>query len=167
MPPPRCTNKWAPSSNKAQAAKATQDALDAARKDPAASVSDLERLERAAADTKADADKWAPGGAYGLTAVTAGIGGNLANGLGGMAQNAGIAYLQGLGAQQVKALVDGMEDGAKTPEGETVRAVLHAALACGGASASGQNCGAGAAGAAAAVALNSALDQLQKPTPAR
>nr|WP_231581064.1 hemagglutinin repeat-containing protein [Chromobacterium sp. LK1] len=151
-------------SNKAQAAKATQDALDAARKDPAASVSDLERLERAAADTKADADKWAPGGAYGqiLTAVTAGIGGNLANGLGGMAQNAGIAYLQGLGAQQVKALVDGMEDGAKTPEGETVRAVLHAALACGGASASGQNCGAGAAGAAAAVALNSALDQLQK-----
>ncbi|MCD5360615.1 hemagglutinin repeat-containing protein [Chromobacterium aquaticum] len=151
-------------SNKAQAAKATQDALDAARKDPAASVSDLERLERAAADTKADADKWAPGGAYGqiLTAVTAGIGGNLANGLGGMAQNAGIAYLQGLGAQQVKALVDGMEGGAKTPEGETVRAVLHAALACGGASASGQNCGAGAAGAAAAVALNSALDQLQK-----
>uniref|UniRef100_UPI001EE66E65 YwqJ-related putative deaminase n=1 Tax=Chromobacterium haemolyticum TaxID=394935 RepID=UPI001EE66E65 len=151
-------------SNKAQAAKATQDALDAARKDPAASASDLERLERAAADTKADADKWAPGGAYGqiLTAVTAGIGGNLANGLGGMAQNAGIAYLQGLGAQQVKALVDGMEGGAKTPEGETVRAVLHAALACGGASASGQSCGAGAAGAAAAVALNSALDQLQK-----
>lgn len=151
-------------SNKAQAAKATQDALDAARKDPAASASDLERLERAAADTKADADKWAPGGAYGqiLTAVIAGIGGNLANGLGGMAQNAGIAYLQGLGAQQVKALVDGMEGGAKTPEGETVRAVLHAALACGGASASGQSCGAGAAGAAAAVALNSALDQLQK-----
>ncbi|WP_319792903.1 two-partner secretion domain-containing protein [Chromobacterium rhizoryzae] len=151
-------------SNKAQAAKATQDALDAARKDPTASASDLERLERAAADTKADADKWAPGGAYGqiLTAVTAGIGGNLANGLGGMAQNAGIAYLQGLGAQQVKALVDGMEGGAKTPEGETVRAVLHAALACGGASASGQSCGAGAAGAAAAVALNSALDQLQK-----
>ncbi|MBK0413504.1 hemagglutinin repeat-containing protein [Chromobacterium haemolyticum] len=154
-------------SNKAQAAKATQDALDAARKDPAASASDLERLERAAADTKADADKWAPGGAYGqiLTAVTAGIGGNLANGLGGMAQNAGIAYLQGLGAQQVKALVDGMEGGAKTPEGETVRAVLHAALACGGASASGQSCGAGAAGAAAAVALNNALDALQKTSP--
>lgn len=154
-------------SNKAQAAKATQDALDAARKDPAASASDLERLERAAADTKADADKWAPGGAYGqiLTAVTAGIGGNVANGLGGMAQNAGIAYLQGLGAQQVKALVDGMEGGAKTPEGEIVRAVLHAALACGGASASGQSCGAGAAGAAAAVALNNALDALQKTSP--
>ena len=85
----------------------------------------------------ADAAMWAPGGAYSqiLTADTAGIGGNLANGLAGMAQNAGIAYLQGLGAQEVKKLADGLENGVKTPEGEIVRAVLHAGLAC----ASGQS----------------------------
>ncbi|MBN3005731.1 hemagglutinin repeat-containing protein [Chromobacterium alkanivorans] len=148
---------------KAAEAKAAKEEADKAQKDPAKSDAEKERLQAKAGD----AAKWAPGGAYSqiLTAVTAGIGGNVANGLGGMAQNAGIAYLQGLGAQQVKALVDGMESGAKTPEGEIVRAVLHAALACGGASASGQSCGAGAAGAAAAVALNNALDALQKTSP--
>ena len=148
---------------KAAEAKAAKEEADKAQKDPAKSDAEKERLQA----TAANAAKWAPGGAYSqiLTAVTAGIGGNVANGLGGMAQNAGIAYLQGLGAQQVKALVDGMEGGAKTPEGEIVRAVLHAALACGGASASGQSCGAGAAGAAAAVALNNALDALQKTSP--
>ncbi|BBH12474.1 hemagglutinin repeat-containing protein [Chromobacterium haemolyticum] len=148
---------------KAAEAKAAKEEADKAQKDPAKSDVEKERLQA----TAANAAKWAPGGAYSqiLTAVTAGIGGNVANGLGGMAQNAGIAYLQGLGAQQVKALVDGMEGGAKTPEGEIVRAVLHAALACGGASASGQSCGAGAAGAAAAVALNNALDALQKTSP--
>ncbi|NHR06436.1 filamentous hemagglutinin N-terminal domain-containing protein [Chromobacterium haemolyticum] len=148
---------------KAAEAKAAKEEADKAQKNPAKSDAEKERLQA----TAANAAKWAPGGAYSqiLIAVTAGIGGNVANGLGGMEQNAGIAYLQGLGAQQVKALVDGMEGGAKTPEGETVRAVLHAALACGGASASGQSCGAGAAGAAAAVALNNALDTLQKTSP--
>ncbi|WP_235089776.1 hemagglutinin repeat-containing protein [Chromobacterium sp. Beijing] len=148
---------------KAAEAKAAKEEADKAQEDPAKSDEEKERLQA----TAANAAKWAPGGAYSqiLTAVTAGIGGNVANGLGGMAQNAGIAYLQGLGAQQVKALVDGMGGGAKTTEGEIVRAVLHAALACGGASASGQSCGAGAAGAAAAVALNNALDTLQKTSP--
>ncbi|MBT2869332.1 hypothetical protein JQK19_19060, partial [Chromobacterium violaceum] len=153
--------------NKAAEAKAAKDAADKAQLDPSKSETEKAQLQ-AAAD---DAAKWAPGGSYSqiLTAVTAGIGGNLANGLSGMAQNAGIAYLQGLGAQEVKALADDLEraqsndpDHAdKKPEGEVVRAVLHAALACAGAEASGQSCGAGAAGGAASVALNNALDKLQ------
>ncbi|AVG17720.1 hypothetical protein CFN79_18645 [Chromobacterium vaccinii] len=149
--------------NKAAEAKAAADAL----KDADPNSPDYASKKQAADDTA----KWAPGGSYSqiLTAVTAGIGGNLANGLTGMAQNAGIAYLQGLGAQEVKALADDLEraqsndpDHAdKKPEGEVVRAVLHAALACAGAEASGQSCGAGAAGGAASVALNNALDKLQ------
>ncbi len=92
----------------------------------------------------------------------AGISGNVSNGLSGMAQNAGLAYLQGLGAQEVKALADQLaKDKQPTAESETVRAVLHAALACAGAAASGQSCGAGAMGAAGSVALNHALDKLQ------
>ncbi|MFK7091617.1 hemagglutinin repeat-containing protein, partial [Chromobacterium violaceum] len=119
--------------NKAAEAKAAKDAADKAQLDPSKSETEKAQLQ-AAAD---DAAKWAPGGSYSqiLTAVTAGIGGNLANGLSGMAQNAGIAYLQGLGAQEVKALADDLEraqsndpDHAdKKPEGEVVRAVLHAA----------------------------------------
>ncbi|KJH65484.1 hemagglutinin repeat-containing protein, partial [Chromobacterium violaceum] len=153
--------------NKAAEAKAAKAAADKAQLDPNKSETEKAQLQ-AAAD---DAAKWAPGGSYSqiLTAVTAGIGGNLANGLSGMAQNAGIAYLQGLGAQEVKALADDLEraqsndpDHAdKKPEGEVVRVVLHAALACAGAEASGQSCGAGAAGGAASVALNNALDKLQ------
>ncbi|MBX9296867.1 hemagglutinin repeat-containing protein, partial [Chromobacterium vaccinii] len=149
--------------NKAAEAKVAADAL----KDADPNSPDYASKKQAADDTA----KWAPGGSYSqiLTAVTAGIGGNLANGLTGMAQNAGIAYLQGLGAQEVKALADDLEraqsndpDHAdKKPEGEVVRAVLHAALACAGAEASGQSCGAGAAGGAASVALNNALDKLQ------
>nr|WP_268753715.1 hemagglutinin repeat-containing protein [Chromobacterium vaccinii] len=149
--------------NKAAEAKAAADDLKKA--DP---NSPDYASKKQAAD---DAAKWAPGGSYSqiLTAVTAGIGGNLANGLTGMAQNAGIAYLQGLGAQEVKALADDLEraqsndpdHAGKKPEGEVVRAVLHAALACAGAEASGQSCGAGAAGGAASVALNNALDKLQ------
>ncbi|QRO33536.1 hemagglutinin repeat-containing protein [Chromobacterium violaceum] len=149
--------------NKAAEAKMAADAL----KDADPNSPDYASKKQAADDTA----KWAPGGSYSqiLTAVTAGIGGNLANGLTGMAQNAGIAYLQGLGAQEVKALADDLEraqsndpDHAdKKPEGEVVRAVLHAALACAGAEASGQSCGAGAAGGAASVALNNALDKLQ------
>ncbi|SUX36059.1 Protein of uncharacterised function (DUF1557) [Chromobacterium violaceum] len=153
--------------NKAAEAKAAKAAADKAQLDPNKSETEKAQLQ-AAAD---DAAKWAPGGSYSqiLTAVTAGIGGNVANGLAGMVQNTGIAYLQGLGAQEVKALADDLEraqsndpDHAdKKPEGEVVRAVLHAALACAGAEASGQSCGAGAAGGAASVALNNALDKLQ------
>ncbi|QND84715.1 hemagglutination activity domain-containing large exoprotein [Chromobacterium vaccinii] len=146
--------------NKAAEAKAAKEEADKAQKDPNKSEAEKAQLQTAAAD----AAKWAPGGAYSqiLTAVTAGIGGNVANGLAGMAQNAGIAYLQGLGAQEVKKLADQLEkDQNPTLESETVRAVLHAALACAGASASGQSCGAGAAGGAASVALNNALDAIQ------
>ncbi|AUH50600.1 hypothetical protein CXB49_07175 [Chromobacterium sp. ATCC 53434] len=146
--------------NKAAEAKAAKDLADKANADPSLTQAQKDQLQVQATE----AAKWAPGGEYSqiLTAATAGIGGNVANGLSGMAQNAGIAYLQGLGAQKVKELSDQLEkDNKPTAESETVRAVLHAAVACAGAEASGQSCGAGAAGAAASVALNNALDTLQ------
>ncbi|WP_434634720.1 hemagglutinin repeat-containing protein [Chromobacterium sp. CV08] len=146
--------------NKAAEAKAAKDLADKANADPSLTQAQKDQLQAQAAD----AAKWAPGGEYSqiLTAATAGIGGNVANGLSGMAQNAGIAYLQGLGAQKVKEMADQLEkDGKPMAESETVRAVLHAAVACAGAEASGQSCGAGAAGGAASVALNNALDLIQ------
>ena len=145
--------------NKAAEAKAAKDLADRAKTDP--SLSDEQKAQlQAQADQAA---KWAPGGSYSqiLTAATAGISGNVGNSLNGMAQNAGIAYLQGLGAQQIKQMVDELEKGDKTVAGETVRAVLHGALACAGAEASSQSCAAGAIGGAASVALNNALDKAQ------
>ncbi|WP_236687517.1 hemagglutinin repeat-containing protein [Chromobacterium subtsugae] len=145
--------------NKAAEAKAAKDLADRAKTDP--SLSDEQKAQlQAQADQAA---KWAPGGRYSqiLTAATAGISGNVGNSLSGMAQNAGIAYLQGLGAQQIKQMVDELEKGDKTVAGETVRAVLHGALACAGAEASSQSCAAGAIGGAASVALNNALDKAQ------
>ncbi|WP_047238566.1 hemagglutinin repeat-containing protein, partial [Chromobacterium subtsugae] len=145
--------------NKAAEAKAAKDLADRAKTDP--SLSDEQKAQlQAQADQAA---KWAPGGRYSqiLTAATAGISGNVGNSLSGMAQNAGIAYLQGLGAQQIKQMVDELEKGDKTVAGETVRAVLHGALACAGAEASSQSCAAGAIGGAAAVVLNNALDKAQ------
>ncbi|OBU87452.1 hemagglutinin repeat-containing protein [Chromobacterium subtsugae] len=145
--------------NKAVEAKAAKDLADRAKTDP--SLSDEQKAQlQAQADQAA---KWAPGGRYSqiLTAATAGISGNVGNSLSDMAQNAGIAYLQGLGAQQIKQMVDELEKGDKTVAGETVRAVLHGALACAGAEASSQSCAAGAIGGAASVALNNALDKAQ------
>ncbi|OHX14463.1 hypothetical protein BI347_13830 [Chromobacterium sphagni] len=144
---------------KAAEAKAAKDLVDKAKADPSLSAEQKGQLQ-AQAD---EAAKWAPGGSYSqiLAAVTAGISGNVGNSLNGMAQNAGIAYLQGLGAQQIKQMADQLEKGDKTVGGETVRAVLHAALACAGAEASSQSCAAGAVGGAASVALNNALDKLQ------
>ncbi|MCW3482194.1 hemagglutinin repeat-containing protein [Neisseriaceae bacterium JH1-16] len=104
-----------------------------------------------------EAAKWAPGGAYSqiVTALTAGVTGNVSGGLSGLVRDAAVAYLQGLGARQVKDLADKITDPTVR---ETTRAALQAVVGCAGASTSAQSCGAGAAGAAASVAVNNLLD---------
>ncbi|GGY05850.1 hypothetical protein GCM10011289_05330 [Paludibacterium paludis] len=106
------------------------------------------------------AKAWGPGGGKGqlFTVLSAGFGGNAAGGMADVIQNGAVAYLQGLGAQEVKALAAKLEaSGLSQSAAETVRGALHALTGCVGAAASGQNCGAGAMGGAAAVVLNTVL----------
>lgn len=130
---------------------------DAAQK--AANDPTLTPEQRAAAQQQADqlnAD-WGPNGTYrqALTALTVAAGGNVTGGMGELAQNAAVAYVQGLGANQVKQLVSLIGDG--TAEGETARAALQAIVGCAGAAASSQACGAGAMGAASSSLIGWAL----------
>ena len=130
---------------------------DAAQK--AANNPSLTPEQRAAAQQQADqlnAD-WGPNGTYrqALTALTVAAGGNVTGGMGELAQNAAVAYVQGLGANQVKQLVSLIGDG--TAEGETARAALQAIVGCAGAAASSQACGAGALGAASSSLIGWAL----------
>lgn len=120
----------------------------------AASNPNLTPEQRAAAQQRADElnAEWGPSGTYRqvLTALSVAAGGNVTGGLGQFAQSATVAYLQELGAQGVKKIADSLND-------ETARAALHAIVGCAGAGASGQNCGAGAMGAAASSVLGSLL----------
>ncbi|WP_420482794.1 hemagglutinin repeat-containing protein [Burkholderia cepacia] len=115
---------------------------------------DLTPEQRAAAQQKADqlmAD-WGPGGTYRqvLSALTAAAGGNV-TGSGGQFVQAGVVnYLQQQGASYIGDLV---KTGAVT-EGSPLHAAMHAIVACAGAAASSQNCGAGAMGAATSSLLS-------------
>ncbi|WP_425219220.1 hemagglutinin repeat-containing protein [Ralstonia solanacearum] len=125
------------------------DAAKAAAKNP-----NLTPEQRAQAQQRADqltAD-WGPGGTYrqALTALTVAAGGNVTGGMGQFAQNATVAYLQELGANQVKQIADSLGS-------EGARAALHAIVGCAGAAASSQNCGAGAMGAATSSLLGTLL----------
>jgi filamentous hemagglutinin len=124
---------------------------DAAKK--AANDPNLTPEQRAEAQAKADdLAKWGPGGTYRqvLTALSVAAGGNVTGGMGQFAQSATVAYLQELGANQVKKIADSLGS-------EEARAALHGIVGCVGAAASGQSCGAGAMGAAASSVLNSIL----------
>ena len=125
------------------------DAANAAAKNP-----NLTPEQRAQAQQQADqlAADWGPSGNYRqvLTALTVAAGGNVTGGMGQFAQNATVAYLQELGANQVKQLADYLKD-------DTARAALHAIVGCAGAAASSQSCGAGAMGAAASSVLGTLL----------
>ncbi|WP_230950073.1 hemagglutinin repeat-containing protein [Burkholderia cepacia] len=128
---------------------AEADAAKAAAKDPT-----LTPEQRAAAQQRADelnAD-WGPSGTYRkvLTALSVAAGGNVTGGLGQFAQSATVAYLQQLGANQVKQIADSLGS-------EEARAALHAIVGCAGAAASSQSCGAGAMGAASSSVLGSLL----------
>jgi filamentous hemagglutinin len=125
------------------------DAAKAAANDP-----ELSLEQRAAAQQKADqlnAD-WGPGGSYRqvLTALGVAAGGNVTGGVGQMAQGAAVAYLQELGASQVKQIADSLDN-------DAARASLHAIVGCVGAAASGASCGSAAMGAATSSVLNSLL----------
>ena len=95
---------------------------------------------------------WGPSGTYRqvLTALSVAAGGNVTGGLGQFAQNATVAYLQELGANQVKQIADNLGS-------EEARAALHAIVGCAGAAAGSQSCGAGAMGAATSSVLGSLL----------
>jgi filamentous hemagglutinin len=124
---------------------------DAAR--DAAKNPNLSPEQRAAAQAKAeDLAKWGPGGTYRqvLTALTVAAGGNVTGGMGQFAQSATVAYLQELGANQVKQVADNLGS-------EEARTALHAIVGCVGAAASSNSCGAGAMGAATSSVLGSLL----------
>ncbi|WP_410498660.1 hemagglutinin repeat-containing protein [Chitinibacter sp. S2-10] len=102
-----------------------------------------------------EAAKWLPGGEYGraMTVLQAAVGGNVTDGISGLVQNAAVGYLQSLATEQVKKIADDLND-------ETARTALHAIVGCAGAAATGQNCGAGALGAASSVLLNNLISML-------
>lgn len=115
---------------------------------------DLTPEQRAAAQQKADqlmAD-WGPGGTYRqvLSALTAAAGGNVTGSSGQFVQAGVVNYLQQQGASYIGDLV---KTGAIT-EGSPLHAAMHAIVACAGAAASSQNCGAGAMGAATSSLLS-------------
>ncbi|WP_246182668.1 hemagglutinin repeat-containing protein [Pandoraea pneumonica] len=115
-------------------------------------------VQRAAlSEQLADAKKWGPGGDYRLivSAVTAGIGGNVTGAAGEMASRATVTYLQGLAAKEIKTLGENLDPASK--------ATLHAIAGCAGGAASGGSCDAGAMGAAAGSLLGSLLATADKP----
>ncbi|WP_280903096.1 hemagglutinin repeat-containing protein [Burkholderia latens] len=120
----------------------------------AANNSKLTSAERAAAQQRADQlnANWGPNGTYRqvLTALSVAAGGNVTGGVGQFAQNATVAYVQQLGANQVKQIANSLGS-------EEARAALHAIVGCAGAAASSQSCGAGAMGAATSSVLGSLL----------
>ncbi|WP_408580635.1 hemagglutinin repeat-containing protein [Burkholderia cenocepacia] len=128
---------------------AEADAAKAAANNP-----NLTPEQRAAAQKHADElnANWGPGGTYRqvLTALSVAAGGNVTGGPGQFAQNATVAYLQELGANQVKQIADNLGS-------EEARAALHAIVGCAGAAAGSQSCGAGAMGAATSSVLGSLL----------
>jgi len=124
------------------------DAARAAAKNPNLSPEQREQARQEAAQLAAD---WGPGGNYRqvLTALTVAAGGNVTGGVGNFAQTGLVNFLQQQGAAYIGKLV---ENGTLT-EGSPLHAALHAIVACAGAAASSQNCGAGAMGAATASLL--------------
>lgn len=142
-------------------AKEAQDkerlAKDPNAKNPDGSpLADEQRLQYAkeAQELKAN---WGPGGTYRqiATALMAGAGGNVTGGTSNFVQNSAVAYLQELGANQVKQIADALDS-------DTARAALHAVVGCAGAAASSQSCATGALGAAGGSIINNLLDQINK-----
>ncbi|WP_442604610.1 HNH/endonuclease VII fold putative polymorphic toxin [Ralstonia pseudosolanacearum] len=144
--------------NRAQESTAAQKALDAEKAKPA-DQQDAAKIAQLT-QTLQDNATWGMGGTGRmlLTALTAGAGANLTGGMGQLAQNATVAYLQALGANQVKQIADGLGS-------EDARAALHAIVGCAGAAAGSQSCGAGAMGAATSSVIGSLLSPTNGMTP--
>ncbi|MGA4282230.1 hemagglutinin repeat-containing protein, partial [Ralstonia nicotianae] len=145
-------------SNRAQESTAAKKALDAEKAKPA-DQQDAAKIAQLT-QTLQDNATWGMGGTGRmlLTALTAGAGANVTGGMGQLAQNATVAYLQALGANQVKQIADGLGS-------EDARAALHAIVGCAGAAAGSQSCGAGAMGAATSSVIGSLLSPTDGMTP--
>ncbi|WP_081263869.1 hemagglutinin repeat-containing protein [Ralstonia pseudosolanacearum] len=147
-------------SNRVQEADAKRkdaDRLEKQAADPDASLTESQRqqLWEQAQQARAEAidveSKWGAGGTYRqiANALAAAAGGNVTGGSAQFMQSAVVNYVQQQGAAYIGKLVaDGV-----VKEGSPEHAGLHAIVACAGAAASSQNCGAGALGAAASSLL--------------
>ncbi|KAF1042186.1 MAG: 16S rRNA endonuclease CdiA [Herbaspirillum frisingense] len=115
----------------------------------------LAKLEQ----TLRDNEKWdmAGPGRLVLTAVSGGIAGNVAGSTGSFIKSAAAYYFQGLATQEVKGIADLLDS-------DSARAALQGLVACAGAVAQNQSCGAGAAGSAASVVLNNLLNEINGDT---
>ncbi|SFN87765.1 hemagglutinin repeat-containing protein [Sphingomonas sp. OK281] len=115
-----------------------------------------------AAPTENPYATWTAGGTgrLVLTALNGAAGSNVTGSLGGLVQASAVNVLQGLGTQQVKALVDALPTstyGSETGR-EATRSALQALTACAGSVAGGSGaCGGAALGAAGSVVLNNLL----------
>ncbi|WP_422464041.1 hypothetical protein, partial [Endozoicomonas sp. ALB115] len=138
-----------------QAAQLEQDkeALDAELKKPL-DQQNPERIQ-ALTDSIEQGSTWEMGGTGRtvLTALTTAASGNVTGSASQMIESVAVNYLQSLGAQKVKAIADELDS-------EEARAALHAVVGCVGASAQGNSCSSGAAGASAAVVVNNLLDSI-------
>ena len=103
------------------------------------------------ADAQSINNNWGAGGTYRqlTTALVAAASGNVSATSQEFVQNMLVNYVQQQGATYIGKLV---ADGTLT-EGSPLHASLHAIIACGGAAASGQDCGSGALGAAGSSLL--------------
>ncbi|WP_170948512.1 hemagglutinin repeat-containing protein [Bordetella genomosp. 5] len=145
--------------NRAKEAEAEQTRIGNELAEELQKGKDAGKIARLAKELET-ASNWAPGGQYRLiaTAIMGGISGNISASAVDMVRSSAAAYLQGLGAQQVKAFTASLGDDAA---GIAARAALHALVACGGGSVTG-SCGASALGAASATVVAALLDKLDK-----
>ncbi|WP_042567771.1 hemagglutinin repeat-containing protein, partial [Ralstonia solanacearum] len=141
----------------ADAERKDADRLEKQAADPDAPLTEAQRqqLWEQAQQARADAidveSKWGAGGTYRqvANALVAAAGGNVTGSTAQFMQNAVVNYVQQQGAEYIGKLVaDGV-----VKEGSPEHAGLHVIVACAGAAASSQNCGAGALGAAASSLL--------------
>ncbi|WP_153077055.1 hypothetical protein [Paraburkholderia bonniea] len=125
------------------------DAATTAAHDPSLSAEQRAQAQQKASQVNAE---WGPGGSYRrvITALGVAAGGNVTGSAGQFAVNATVNYVQGLAANEVKRLADGMQS-------ESARAALHGIVGCAGAAASRQGCGAGALGASVSSVLGSLM----------
>ncbi|TCS32902.1 filamentous hemagglutinin [Paucimonas lemoignei] len=117
----------------------------------------LDQRRQLLVEAKQIEDNWGPGGTYRqvATALAAAASGNVSASGSQFVQAAMVNYVQQQGATYIGKLVS---EGV-LKEGSPEHAALHAIVACAGAAASNQNCGAGAAGAAASSFLTNLFSE--------
>ncbi|SNT06739.1 Possible hemagglutinin [Noviherbaspirillum humi] len=138
---------------------AEADALKEAAKDP--KLNNEQRNELLAQANQIEAD-WGPGGKsrQWATAITAAASGNVTGASGEMVNSAVANYLQQQGASYIGQLVQDK----KLIEGSPEHAAMHAIVACAGAAAGNQSCGAGAMGAASSSLLTNLFEKKDNET---